>query len=271
MSRLATSTPPLAHLTHQVRTHYALRGFSSVVINMLCAEIGDRSSEAGLRIAAGRWESIERLLGVFEPIEQTPEPASLHPEPIAIFALSFGYRLDSPFASRPEDRQPGRNNLAIATQLERCQRIFPNAWVAAQYEIGLAREMAKHLAPSGEEAGTPPNFVSPARDWTTAEVLACFMDNVLRRDLHGNRSILVVCHRHHFGRCAFHLARAGFEGLIAPKEAVAYDQYDEREAQPRFRSAWEYLLNDFLSLCNASRVLPELSNPTNNHSRGRDI
>jgi hypothetical protein len=78
-----------------------------------------------------------------------------------------------------------------------------------------------------------------------------------RRAFSGNRSIVVASHLHHFGRCAFLLAGAGFEPTIAPKEAAAYSEYDEHEAQPRFRSAWEYLLNDFLALCKASRTAPE--------------
>jgi len=85
-------------LARKVRTHYESRGFSRVAIDMLCDEIESRCSDAGLQIATGRWEPIGRLLDVFEPIEQTPSPAILHPEPAAIFALSFGYRIDSPFA-----------------------------------------------------------------------------------------------------------------------------------------------------------------------------
>jgi hypothetical protein len=239
-------------LTRKVRTHYEIRGFSPIVIDMLCVEIDARSSDAGLRIADERWESIDRLLDVFEAIEHEPLPAILHPDPAAIFALSFGYRLDSPFARRPEDRQPGKNNTAIAAQLERCQRIFPDAWVAAQYEIDLALGRTAYSDQTPEASIAPPDLISPPRDWTTTEVLSYFIDNVPRRIFAGGRSIIVVSHLHHFGRCAFMLSRAGFEPLIAPKETLSYQGYDEQEAQPRFRSAWEYLLNDFLSLCKAS-------------------
>ena len=248
-------------LTKKVKTHYALRGFNPVAIDMLCAEINERSSAAGLKIAEERWESIGRLLDVFEPIEQAPLPAILHPDPAAIFALSFGYRLDSPFARFPEDRQPGKNNTAIAAQLERCQRIFPDAWVAAQYEVGLALEQATGLDRTDEDPVARPDLSSPPRDWTTPEVLSYFIDNLPSQIFTDNRSIVVVGHLHHFGRCAFMLSRAGLEPLVAPKEAVAYKEYDEREAQPRFRSAWEYLLNDFLSLCKTPRAASDLPDP----------
>jgi hypothetical protein len=249
MSRSDAASP---ELIRKVKTHYAMRGFSSVAIDMLCAEIEARSSDAGLRIADERWEPITRLLDVFEPVEQAPRPAILHPDPVAIFALSFGYRLDSPFARFPEDRQPGQNNTAIAAQLERCQRIFPEAWVAAQYEVDLALARPGESEEPGEASCTPPDLVSPARDWTTIQVLSHFIDNVPGPIFAVSRNILVVSHVHHFGRCAFYLSRAGFESLIAPKEALPYSAYDPREAQPRFRSAWEYLLNDFLSLSRTS-------------------
>ncbi len=249
MSRPEALYPELAR---RVRAHYAERGFSPVAINMLCAEIDARSSDDGLRIADERWESVGRLLDIFEAIEQAPLPATLHPDPAAIFALSFGYRLESPFARFPEDRQPGKNNTAIAAQLERCQRIFPEAWVAAQYEVGLALESDQ----TGEPSSPRPDLVSPPRDWTTTQVLSYFIENLPRQAFAISRSIIVVGHLHHFGRCAFHLSRAGLEPLIAPKEATSYAEYDELEAQPRFRSAWEYLLNDFLSLCRSSGQSP---------------
>jgi len=247
-------------LVRKVKTHYAMRGFSPVAIEMLSAEIEARSSDIGLRIADECWEPSERLLDVFGAIEQIPQPAILHPEPVAIFALSFGYRLDSPFARFPEDRQPGKNNTAIAVQLERCRRIFPDAWVAAQFEIDLALARIPDHETSREDGVTRPDLVSPPRDWTTMQVLSYFVDHLPHRSFTTNRSILVVSHAHHFGRCAVHLSRAGFEPLIAPKEAPSYCEYDEREAQPRFRSAWEYLLNDFLSLCTTSAIsIPRMS------------
>ena len=42
------------------------------------------------------------------------------------------------------------------------------------------------------------------------------------------------------------------EAFPAPKEVPAYADYGPAEAQPRFRSPWEYLVNDFLALCKAS-------------------
>jgi len=258
---MAHQESPSLALIPRVRTHYELRGFSPVAIDMLCDEIHERSSDAGMRTASGRWESIDRLLDVFEPIEQSPQPAILHPEPVAIFGLSFGYRLDSPFARFPKDRRPGKNNEALAKQLERCHRIFPDARVAVQHEIGLALESPAPTGEPNERAHVEADLLSPARDWTTTEVLSYFIKNLPDKVFDKSRSILVVSHVHHFGRCAFILSRAGFDPLIAPKEAVAYSDYDEHEAQPRFRSSWEYLLNDFLSLCKTSPSAQNLADP----------
>jgi len=236
--------PTTRELIRRVRAHYESRGFDAILITMLCEEIVRRSSAAGICVAKGRWESVNRLVDVFDPIEQNPIPAVEHPEPVAILAMSFGYRLDSPFARLPRDRQPGPNNLAIARQLQDCHRIFPDAWVAVQHEIALALDPLDELVP---------DLISPACDWTTAEVLTHFLDHLRNTALSGNRNIILASHLHHFGRCAFLLSLDGFESIVPPVEAKAYDGYDEQEAQPRFRSAWDYLLNDFLALCRTSQ------------------
>ena len=242
-----TSSTSSRVLIQQVRCHYANRGFSPAVIGLLCREIENRVSDAGLRIAADQWRSIDRISELFEPIAQIAEPAILHPAPAAIFGMSFGYRFDHPFARLPEDRQPGKNNLALAERFEHCRRIFPDAWLAAQFEIGLA------LAQTSKVAS---DLISPARDWTTSEVIGYFVDHLPQPVFDGNRCIVVVCHEHHYGRCALLLGRAGFETRVPPKEIALYADYDEREAQPRFRSAWEYLLNDFIAICRMSPASP---------------
>jgi hypothetical protein len=244
-------------LIRRVRTHYERRGFGAILIKMLCEEIDHRCSQAGIRVANGRWQSMERLIDVFEPIEQSPIPGIQHPEPVAILAMSFGYRLDSPFARFPKDRQPGPNNLAIARQLQHCHRIFPNTWIAVQHEIALALIELRELDRPDPFAELVPNVISPARDWTTTEVLCHFINHLRDTALGGSRNIIVASHLHHFGRCSLLLSRAGFESMPPPLEAKAYDEYDAREAQPRFRSAWDYLLNDFLALCRSSEMTSE--------------
>lgn len=244
-------------LVHRVRAHYESRGFDTLLVTLLCEEIDRRCSVAGICVAKGRWESVYRLIDFFEPIEQDPIPAVEHPEPVAILAMSFGYRLDSPFARLPRDRQPGPNNLAVARQLEHCHRIFPNAWIAVQHEIALALAQTREVDDLEPLYELVPDVVSPARDWTTTEVLSHFLDRLRNTALAGNRNIIIASHRHHFGRCSFLLSRGGFESIVPPIEATAYDGYDEQEAQPRFRSAWDYLLNDFLALCRTPQSTSE--------------
>jgi hypothetical protein len=187
--------------------------------------------------------SSERLLEAFEPIEQSTRPAVLHPAPAAILTLSFGYRLDSPFARFPEDRQPGPNNTALAAMTERCHRLFPEAWVAAQYEVGLALELRGNLEP---------HLVTPARDWNTPQVLAYFSERLPEQAFTTARKVILVSHLHHYGRAALLLQQLGLETFPPPKEVVAYADYDPGEAQPRFRSPWEYLVNDFLAICKSA-------------------
>ena len=227
-------------LTKRVRLHYAARAFSPALVERLCAEIDRRSGDAGVEIAKGWWVSAERLLELFEPIEQGTRPAVLHPAPAAILTLSFGYRLDSPFARFPEDRKPGPNNASLAAMTERCQRLFPDAWVAVQHEVGLAL---------GERSNLEPDLVTPARDWNTAQVLSFFLEHLPGYAFTSTPSIIVVSHLHHYGRAALFLGRAGLETFPPPKEVMAYADYDAGEAQPRFRSPWEYLVNDFLAIC----------------------
>ncbi len=231
-------------LIKRVRCHYEGRAFSPRLVGALCEEIERRTSDAGIEIAKGWQIPVDQVVDAFEPIEQTPRPAILHPAPAAILALSFGYRLDSPFARRPEDRQPGPNNAALADNLARCHALYPEAWVGVQHEIGLA------LAQRG---GAPaPALATPPRDWNTSQVLQYFVDHLPRYAFAENRCVIVVSHLHHYGRCESLLARHGLEAFPAPKEVPAYADYDPGEAQPRFRSPWEYLVNDFLALCKAS-------------------
>jgi hypothetical protein len=244
-------------LVHRVRAHYKSRGFDALLVTLLCEEIDRRFSVAGIGVAKGRWESVDRLIDVFEPIEQDPISAVEHPEPVAILAMSFGYRLDSPFARLPRDRQPGPNNLAVAKQLQYCHRIFPNAWIAVQHEIALALTQTRESDDLDPLDELVPDVTSPARDWTTTEVLSHFVERLRNTALAGNRNIITASHRHHFGRCSLHLSRNGFESIVPPIEATAYDGYDEQEAQPRFRSAWDYLLNDFLALCRTPQSTSE--------------
>lgn len=240
----------LSALTRRIRSHYESRHFSAALIDMLCDEAERRMSNEGLRIAAGRFASVERLIGIFEPIDQSQSPATLEAEPAALIGLAFGYRLDSPFARFPEDRRPGKNNAAIALQLEHCRLLFPTAWIAAQHEVGLA------LCESGE---VKPDLAMPARDYTTVEALSYIIEHLPRIAFGGNRSIVIVSHAHHYGRCALFLSRAGFEPRMPPKEVVPYTGYDEHGAQPRFRSPWEYLLNDFIVQCQSSTSAGTLS------------
>lgn len=230
-------------LTKRVRQHYEARAFSPSLIERLCAEIDRRSGDAGVEIAKGWWVSGERLLEIFEPIEQATRPAVLHPAPTAILAFSFGYRLDSPFARFPEDRRPGPNNASLAAMTERCQRLFPDAWVAVQYEVGLALE---------ERGALEPDLVTPPRDWNTAQVLSFFVNHLPGEPIPSAGGAIVVSHLHHYGRAALFLGRAGIEAFPPPKEVMAYADYDAAEAQPRFRSPWEYLVNDFLAICKAA-------------------
>ncbi|MEM9175282.1 MAG: hypothetical protein AAGC67_08600 [Myxococcota bacterium] len=231
-------------LIKRVRSHYEGRAFSPRLVDALCEEIERRTGREGVEIARGWTLPIEQVTHVFEPIDQAPRPAILHPAPAAILALSFGYRLDSPFARRPEDRQPGPNNVALAATLARCHRLFPEAWIGAQHEIGLAL--------AEREEAPEPALVTPPRDWNTSQVLRHFVEHLPRYAFAGNRCVIVVSHLHHYGRCEVLLAREGLDAFPAPKEVAAYADYDPGEAQPRFRSPWEYLVNDFLALCKAS-------------------
>ncbi len=228
------------HLARCVRQHYEARAFSPALVERLCVEIGRRGGERGVEIAKGWWVSPGRLREVFEPIAQSTQPAVLHPAPSAILALSFGYRFDSPFARFPEDRKPGPNNASLAAMTERCHELFPEAWIAVQHEVGLALDASGTLEPE---------LVSPARDWNTAQVPSFFIDHLPRITFASNRRVIVVSHLHHSGRCALLLERAGLESFPPPKEVMAYADYDAAEAQPRFRSPWEYLVNDFLAIC----------------------
>ncbi len=226
-------------LIKRVRAHYEGRAFSPRLVTQLCDEIERRAHPEGLEIARGFRVPIELLLDIFQPVEQTPRPAILHPAPAAILAMGFGYRMDAPFARYPEDRTPGPNNIAIAEMTERCHALFLEAWLGAQYEVGLA------LAAN---QGTKPELITPARDWNTAQVLDYYVENLPRYAFAQNRCVIVVAHLHHYGRCEALLARAGIEAFPAPKEVAAYADYDAAEAQPRFRSPWEYLVHDFLAL-----------------------
>lgn len=231
-------------LTKRIRSHYEGRAFSPRLVDALCDEIERRTSEDGIEIAKGWKIPVERIVEIFEPVEQTPRPAILHPAPAALLAFSFGYRLDSPFARRPEDRRPGPNNTALADNLIRCHALFPDAWIGAQYEVGLAL--------SEREDAPAPALLTPPRDWNTSQVMQHFVDHLPRYAFAGNRCVIVVSHLHHYGRCEALLAREGLQAFPAPKEVAAYADYDPGEAQPRFRSPWEYLVNDFLALSKAA-------------------
>ncbi|GEM_PF-3445119 len=234
-------------LTKRVRTHYEGRAFSPRLVDGLCEEIERRTRPDGVEIAKGWKIPVEQVLEVFEPVEQAPRPAILHPAPAAILALSFGYRLDSPFARLPEDRCAGPNNEALAEMTRRCHALFPEAWVGVQHEVGVA------LAETDEPEDTlSPELITPPRDWNTSQVLAYFVEHLPRYAFAGNRCVIVVSHLHHYGRAEILLSRDGLEAFPAPKEVPAYADYDPGEAQPRFRSPWEYLVNDFLALCKAS-------------------
>lgn len=154
-------------LSKRVREHYAGRAFSPSLVSRLCAEIERRSGPSGVEIAKGWWVATEPLIGAFEPIDQATRPSVLHASPAAILTLTFGYRLESPTARFPEDRQPGPNNVALALMTERCHRLFPDAWVATQYEVGLALR---------DRNGTAPDLVTPARDWNTTQVIEYFVE-----------------------------------------------------------------------------------------------
>ena len=123
---------------------------------------------------------------------------------------------------------------------ERCQRLFPDAWIAVQHEVGLALADRNELTP---------DLVTPARDWNTTEVIEYFAEHIPGHVFASNRNVLVVSHLHHFGRCARLLDDAGLRASPPPKEVPAYADYDAFEAQPRYRSPWEYLVNDFLAIC----------------------
>ena len=224
----------------RIRNHYLGRAFSRELVSMLCDEIDRRAGSRGVEIAQGRWVSPEALDEAFVPVETKSRPTALQPRPAAIIAMSFGYRLDSPFARFPEDRRPGPNNEILSEIAERCSRIFPEAQLAVQHEVGIA------LAESG---GPKPEITSPAQDWNTNQVLAYFLDHLPPNLFASNRNVIVVSHLHHYGRCALRLRHAGLEAAVPPQEIASYANYDPSEAQPRFRSPWEYLLNDFLGLC----------------------
>jgi hypothetical protein len=224
----------------RIRHHYLGRAFSRELVSLLCDEIDRRTESRGVEIAQGRWIPLEAMEEVFLPVDSESRPTVLQPKPAAIIAMSFGYRLDSPFARFPEDRRPGPNNEILAEITERCHRIFPEAHLAVQHEVATA------LAESG---GPKPEVTSPARDWNTNQVLAYFLDHLPRNLFTSNRNVIVVSHLHHYGRCALRLRHAGLEAAVPPTEIAPYAKYDPSEAQPRFRSPWEYLLNDFLGLC----------------------
>ncbi len=232
-------------LIERVREHYESRSFSPRLVESLCLEIERRTHPDGLEIAHGWHVPIEPLCETFAPVEQARRPAILHPAPAAILAFSFGCRLDSPFARRPDERRPGPNNEALAGMTRQCREIFPEAWIAAQHEIGLALT-SDALAP------ITPELVTPPRDWNTRQVVDHFVDHLPRYAFAGNRCVIVVCHLHHYGRIELLLARHGLEAFPVPKEVAAYADYDPGEAQPRFRSPWEYLVNDFLSVCKSA-------------------
>ncbi len=236
-----------AQLIARVREHYESRAFSPRLVDSLCAEIQRRSHPDGLEIAQGWRVPTQTLCETFQPVEQTRRPAMLHPAPAAILAFSFGHRLDAPFARRPGERRPGPNNEALATMTRRCHAIFPEAWIAVQHEVGLALS-------GGEAAPLVPSLVGPARDWSTQQVVEHFVDHLPAYAFGPGRCLIVVSHLHHYGRIELLLARAGLEAYPAPKEVAAYADYDPQEAQPRFRSPWEYLVNDFLAICKTSRA-----------------
>lgn len=244
-------------LKKRVRLHYEARSFSPALVHRLCDEIDRRSGDAGVEIATGWWVSATRLLEAFEPIEQSTRPAVLHPAPAAILTLSFGYRLDSPFARHPADREAGPNNATLATMTERCHRFFPDAWLAVQHEVGLG------LAQRGTLEA---DLVTPARDWNTSEVLTYFLDHLPGCAFGNQRNVIVVSHLHHYGRIALQLSRFGIEAFPPPKEVAAYADYDAAEAQPRFRSPWEYLVNDFLAIC---KLAAQSSTPAERALRDR--
>lgn len=227
-------------LTQRVRGHYESRAFSPRLVDALCQEIERRVGDGEIEVAKGWRIPVEEIAPAFERVEQTPRPAILHPAPAAILAFSFGYRLDAPFARHPDERSPGPNNRALAEMTARCHALFPEAWVGAQYEVGLA--LADH-------ADVTPALVTPPEDWNTARVVDHFIAHLPRYAFDPGRCILVVSHLHHYGRCEFLLAGAELEAFPVPKEVALYADYDADEAQPRFRSPWEYLVNDFLSLC----------------------
>jgi hypothetical protein len=244
-------------LIRRLRSHYEARAFSPALVDRLCLEIDRRSGESGVEIAKGWWVAVERLIEVFEPIEQSTRPAVLYPTPAAILCLSFGYRLDSPFARTPEARRPGPNNTSLAQMTERCHRLFPDACVAVQHEVGLA------LA---ERGSLEPLLTTPARDWNTREVLDYFVAHLPSEAFFSTRSVMVVSHLHHYGRIALLLEHDGLEAFPPPKEVMAYADYDVAEAQPRFRSPWEYLVNDFLAICKLAARAPSSSRPRTNHA-----
>lgn len=229
-------------LIARVREHYESRSFSPRLVESLCLEIERRTHPDGLEIARGWHVPLEALCETFAPVEQARRPAILHPAPAAILAFSFGCRLDSPFARRPDERRPGPNNEALAGMTRACHAIFPEAWIAAQHEVGLAL--------AADEAGRiTPELVTPPRDWNTQQVVDHFVAHLPRYAFVGNRCVIVVSHLHHYGRIEQLLARHGLEAFPVPKEVAAYADYDPGEAQPRFRSPWEYLVNDFLAMC----------------------
>jgi hypothetical protein len=137
------------------------------------------------------------------------------------------------------DRRRSVANLCIAKgRWESIERL---------HDVSRALDQASEL---DELEGLSPDLISPPCDWTTAEVLSHFVKHLRETALSGNRSIIVASHLHHSGRCSFLLSRAGFEALTPPAEVEVYADYEEEEeAQPRFRSGWDYLLNDFLALC----------------------
>jgi hypothetical protein len=236
-----------AQLIARVREHYESRCFSPRLVDSLCGEIERRSHPDGLEIAQGWRVPMQTLCETFRPVEQSHRPAMLHPAPAAILAFSFGHRLDAPFARRPTERRPGPNNEAIAAMTRRCHAIFPEAWIAVQHEVGLA------LSEADGDPLVPP-LVGPARDWSTQQVVDHFVDHLPAYAFAPGRCLIVVSHLHHYGRIELLLARAGLDAYPAPKEVAAYADYDPQEAEPRFRSPWEHLVNDFLAICKTARI-----------------
>lgn len=117
----------------------------------------------------------------------------------------------------------------------------------------------------GERGTLEPDLIRPTQDWNTAQVLSFFVDHLLDDAFVSSENVIVVSHLHHFERCALLLERADLEAFPPPKEVMAYADYDAAGAQPRFRSPWEYLVNDFLAICKTTtetRTFAEANRPS---------